>query len=278
MTAATYRKRHGSGHTYTLDGVPKIKGVTTMMRGLSGPPESYFTSFTAGFAVDNWDRLATLPPSERLKEIAGATKARFEGAAVRGTAVHKLAEALAHGEEVAVPEHLAGHVEACIAFLDDYHVQPIATEAALFSRRHQYAGSADLFATAVRPLSGTRVTILADWKTNASGPWGSVAFQLAGYRYADFMLSGDGGPDSDEVPVPEVDECWCIWLRADGYDVYVMDATPEIHRQLLYIDQARMADEACRSYKGDALPHPETVRAVRLADIVTAVIEDEAVA
>jgi hypothetical protein len=270
MTAATYRKRHGSGHTYTLDGVPKIKGVTLMMKGLSGPPESYFTNFTGGYAVDHWDRLASLPPSERLKEIAGATKARFEGAAVRGTAVHKLAEQLTHGGEVAVPEHLAGHVEACITFLDDYHVQPIATEAALFSRRHQYAGSADLFATAVKPLSEARITILADWKTNASGPWGSVAFQLAGYRYADFMLSGDGGPDSEELAVPEVDECWCIWLRADSYDVFPMEVTPAIHRQLLYIDQARQADEACRMYRGDALPHPETVRTVRLAPAETA--------
>lgn len=267
MTADTFRRKYGSGHSYTLDGEPRIKGVTTMMKGLGGPPESYFTKYTAGHAVDNWDRLAGLPPSERLEEIAGATKARFSAAAVRGTAVHKLAEALTKGEEVAVPDHLRGHVEACIQFLDDYQVQLIVTEAALFSRRHKYAGSADLFGTAVKPLAEDRTRILADWKTNASGPWGSVAFQLAGYRYADFMLSGDGGKDSEELAVPEVDECWCIWLRADGYDVYLMDATPEVHRQLLYIDQCRMADEMCRQYKGDALPHPDTVRRVRLADV-----------
>jgi len=267
VTATTFRRKYGSGHSYTLDGEPRIKGVTTMMKGLGGPPESYFTKYTAGHAVDNWDRLAGLPPSERLEEIAGATKARFSAAAVRGTAVHKLAEALSKGEEVAVPDHLRGHVEACIQFLDDYHVQPIVTEAALFSRRHKYAGSADLFGTAVKPLAEARTRILADWKTNASGPWGSVAFQLAGYRYADFMLSGDGGKDSEELPVPEVDECWCIWLRADGYEVYPMDATPEVHRQLLYIDQCRLADEMCRQYKGDALPHPDTVRLVRLADV-----------
>jgi hypothetical protein len=267
MTATTFRRKYGSGHSYTLDGEPRIKGVTTMMKGLGGPPESYFTKYTAGHAVDNWDRLAGLPPSERLEEIAGATKARFSSAAVRGTAVHKLAEALAKGEEVAVPDHLRGHVEACIQFLDDYQVQPIVTEAALFSRKHKYAGSADLFGTAVKPLAEARTRILADWKTNASGPWGSVAFQLAGYRYSDFMLSGDGGKDSEELPVPEVDECWCIWLRGDGYDVYPMDATPEIYRQLLYIDQSRLADEMCRQYKSDALPHPDTVRLVRLADV-----------
>ena len=595
MTATTFRKRYGSGHSYTLDGEPRIKGVTTMMKGLGGPPESYFTGYTAGFAVDNWDRLAGLPLSQRLAEISGATKARFTAAAVRGTAVHKLAEALSKGEEVAVPDHLRGHVESCIQFLDDYDVQVTVTEAALFSRRHKYAGSADLFGTAVKPLAEARIRVLGDYKglaldtpiptpggwstmgallpgdrvfdsagrpcavtakssvhyrrcyrirfddgssvvcddehlwlttsgrlaaryktstavrtteeirrtlklygqchhrvqvagplnlpeadlpvhpyilgcwlgdghtaegritsadpevferlsgcgyglgasppsarcptrtvyglrtqlrksgllghkaipgiylragreqrlsllrglmdtdgswnstrqqavyastdkalalsvrelalslgqravlhiaastgfgltveayqvtftpaglnpfalsrkagkvavrsetrsrrrvitavedmltvptqcitvdspdgtylcteamipthnTTASGPWGSVAFQLAGYRYADFMLSGDGGQDSEELPVPEVDECWAIWLRADGYDVYPLQVDRDVHRQLLYIDQCRIADEECRHYKGDALPHPDTVRRVRLAD------------
>jgi hypothetical protein len=266
MTATTFRRKYGSGHSYTLDGVPKVKGVTTMMKGLGGPPESYFTETTAGYAVDNWDRLATLPPSERMKEIAGATKARFTSAGIRGTAVHNLAEPLAHGEEVDVPDHLRGHVEACIQFLNDYDVEVIATETALFSRKNKHAGSADLWIWVTLP-SGKRIRVLGDWKTNAKGPWGSVAFQLAGYRYSEFRLSGDGGKDSEEVPVPEVDECWAIWLRADGYDVCPMHVTPEVYRELLYIDQCRLADEACRNYKLDSPPRPETVRKVRLADV-----------
>ncbi len=266
MTATTFRRKYGNGHSYTLDGVPRIKGVTTMMKGLGGPPESYFTETTASYAVENWDRLGALSPLERAREIAGATKSRFESAAVRGTAVHKLAEPLANGETVSVPDHLRGHVESCIAFLDDYDVEVIATETALFSRKHRYAGSGDLWAWVTLP-SGKRIRVLGDWKTNAKGPWGSVAFQLAGYRYADIMLSGDGGTDSEELAVPEVDECWAIWLRADGYEVYPMHVTPEVHRQLLYIDQCRLADEACREYKLDALPKPETVRRVRLQDV-----------
>jgi hypothetical protein len=266
VTATTFRRKYGSGHSYTLDGVPKVKGVTTMMKGLGGPPESYFTKTTAGYAVENWDRLAALSPLARAEEIAGATKARFDSAAVRGTAVHKLAEPLTHGEEVHVPDHLRGHVEACVQFLDDYQVEVIATETALFSRRHKYAGSGDMWIWVTLP-SGKRIKVLGDWKTNAKGPWGSVAFQLAGYRYADVMLSGDGGKDSVELPVPEVDECWAVWLRADGYEVFPMHTSPEVHRELLYIDQCRLADEKCREYKLDALPHPETVRKVRLADV-----------
>ena len=262
MTGQTFRRNYGGGHTYTLDGVPRIKGVTTMMRGLKGPPESYFTETTAGYAVDNWDRLTELPPSERLKEIAGATKQRFTAAGVKGTAVHKLAEKLIKGEEVTIGEQVKGYVEACVQFLDDFDVQPLLTEPALFSRQHQYAGSADFFATAVK-ADGATVRVLGDYKTGASGPWGSMAFQLAGYRYADFYL-GAGG---QELPVPEVDECWIVWLRADGYDAVPMDVTPQIHRQLLYIDQCRLADEECKNYRHDALPRPEATRKFRLEEV-----------
>jgi hypothetical protein len=267
MTAATYRRAYGSGHSYTLDGEPRIKGVTTMMRGLKGPPESYFTTTTAGYAIDHWDRLAGLPPSERLKEIGDATKTRFTAAGIRGTRVHRYAEQLARDEEVQVPDEIRGHVEACCQFLDDYHIGVIATEPALFSRKHRYAGSADLFATAILPGTTQRIHGLWDYKTSASGPWGSVAFQLSAYRYADFMLDGDGGKDSAEQPLPPVDQCFAVWLRGDGYDVYPVDTSPDILRQLLYIDQSRLADDECRHYKGDALPHPDQIRKLRLQEV-----------
>lgn len=259
MTSDTYRKNFASGHGYWLDG-QRVIGVTTMMRGLKGPPETYFTETTAGYAVDHWDDLAKLPPSERIKDIAGATKRRFTGAGIRGTAVHQIAEQLIHGEEVAVPDDLRGRVEACCQFLDDYDVQPTLVEPALFSRRYHYGGSADFFATAAKPHQEQRVRVLGDWKTSASGPWGSMAFQLAGYRYADFYLDEDG----EEQPVPEVDECWIVWLRDDGYDVVPMEVTPEVHLRLRYINQCRIADEECRNYKGDPLPKPDTVRRLLL--------------
>lgn len=267
MTETTFRRKWGSGHSYTLDGVPRIKGVTTMMKGLGGPPESYFTEYTAGYALDNWDELAQLPPAERLKKIAGATKARFNSAAVRGTEVHKLAERLSHGEEVPVPDHLRGYVNSAVQFLDDYDVKADCTEVALFSRKHKHAGSADAFGSAQKPGELLRTSILWDWKTTAKEPWGSVAFQFAGYKFSEFRLSGDGGKDSEELPVPPVDECWAVWLQPDRYEVFPMHVDKDVYNQLLWIDQCRLADEACREYKLDALPHPETVRKVRLADV-----------
>lgn len=267
MTDTTFRRKYGNGHSYTLDGVPRIKGVTTMMKGLGGPPESYFTEFTAGYAVDNWKRLSDEPVAARLKEIAGATKARFNSAAVRGTEVHKLAERLSHGEEVAVPDHLRGYVKSACQFLDDYDIQADCTEVALFSRQYKHAGSADMFASAQKPQELLRTNVLLDWKTTSKEPWGSVAFQFAGYKFSEFRLSGDGGRDSEELPVPPVDECWAVWLQPDRYEVFPMHVDEDVYNQLLYIDACRQADEACREYKLDALPHPETVRRFRLQEI-----------
>src|SRR5258706_8807775 len=123
VTKTTFRRAYGSGHSYTLDAEPRIKGVTTMMRGLPKNLEKYFTEYTAGFALDNWDRLAGLPPPQRVKEMAGATKQRFEAAGAKGTAVHKLAERLAKGEEVIIPDHIPRPLEACLHLPDHYDIE-----------------------------------------------------------------------------------------------------------------------------------------------------------
>src|SRR5260370_29974597 len=150
-----------------------------MMRALNGPPESYFTKTTAGYAVDNWDRLTELPPSARLEEIAGATKKRFTAAGLKGTRVHKLAEQLAKGGEDVIPDDIRGHVEACVQFLDDYDIETLHTEPALFSRRYKYAGPADLFCTPQKPHPTARTRALAAYRTPPPDPWGSVAFHLS---------------------------------------------------------------------------------------------------
>lgn len=238
------RKNHGGGHSYYL-GERKLDGVTTVLsKGLPKPALVQWAANTAAaLAVDEWDTLAELPPSERLKRISKAPNAARDAAAVKGTRVHALADKLANGHEVAVPEDIAGHVDACVKFLDDWEVRPILTECPVYHDTYLYAGTFDLIAW----VDG-KVWLL-DWKTNKSGPFGEVAFQLAAYRHATHCLR----PDGDVAPLPAIDECGVVWIRSDGYDLYPYHADQGVFRQFLYIQQSARAATECRDYRGDAL-------------------------
>jgi hypothetical protein len=244
----TARRNHGRGHSYLLDGA-KVSGVTTLLSG--GLPKPALVDWAArtvaGYAVDRWDELGERPVSERLRELERAHRAERDAAAVRGSRVHALADPLSRGDEVDVPDELAGHVEACVRFLDDWAVEPIAVERPVFSRRHRYGGTFDLVADL-----GDGHRWLLDWKTNKSGPFGDTAFQLAAYRYAEFYLDDDGA----EVPMPPIDQCGVVWLRADGYELYPYEANAMVFREFLYIAQVSQAATRARDYRGEALPAP----------------------
>lgn len=241
----TKRRNHGRGHSYILDG-EKVPGVTTLIG--KGFPKTALVNWAAKTvaekAVDEWDVLAEMTPTERLRELEKAHNAVRDSAALRGTRVHTLAHALTEGEEVEVPDELAGHVESCVRFLDEWEVEPLVVERPVFSRKYKYGGSPDLIAR----VRGGR-TWLFDWKTNSKGPYGDMAFQLAGYRFAEFYLDDDGR----EQPMPPIDDVGVVWLRADDFDVYPFEAGPDVFRQFLYIAQVAQAADACRDYKGDAL-------------------------
>lgn len=241
----TKRRNHGRGHSYLLDG-EKVTGVTTLISG--GFPKTGLIDWAArtvaAKAVDEWDELAALPVSERLRTLEKAHTAVRNAAALRGTRVHTLAHKLTHGEQVEVPEELAGHVAACVRFLDEWEAEPIFTERPVFSRQHLYGGSPDLVAR----LRDGRVWLL-DWKTNAKGPYGDMAFQLAAYRYAEFYLDDDGQAQD----MPPIDEAGVVWLRADGYDLFPFQADEAVFHQFLYIAEVSRAAQDCRDYKGEPL-------------------------
>lgn len=244
------RKDHGRGHSYVDAHGVKVPGVTTILG--DGVPKpalvNWAANVTAEYAVDNWDRLSTLTPSAKLKEL---TKARFadrDAAAKRGTEVHGLAERLIHGEEVDVPDELAGHVESYVDFLDRFHVEPVLVEFVVVSHAYGWAGTADLVADF--PTLGKR--LLCDIKTNRSGVFGETAWQLAGYRYADAYVD----QDNTERPMIEVDGCAVIHVRADGFDLYPMRVGPQQLREFRYVQQVARACAHSRDYVGDAITPP----------------------
>lgn len=240
------RKNHGRGHSYYLDG-DKLTGVTTLLS--AGVPKpalvNWAANVTADYAVDHFDELADMSPSLRLKALKDARFADRDAAAHRGTQVHQLAEQLIAGEEVDVPEHLAGHVESYVQFLNDFDPQPVLVEAVVVSRRHLWAGTLDLVADF--PTLNQR--LLCDVKTSRSGVFGETAWQLAGYRYADQYLHPDG---TERAMIP-VDGCAVIHVRADGYSFVPMQVGPEQLRELRYIQEVGAAVERSREYVGEAI-------------------------
>jgi hypothetical protein len=244
--AQTYRKEFGKGHIYILDG-QRVPGATTVLGALPKPLAKWGAEKVAELAVNEWSRLGRLPIAARLKELESAPWRDLDQAAVKGTTVHRHAEALAHGETLTLPGDVAGYVKACRAFFDGWSVCPVLTEVAVFSRRNHYGGSPDLIADLA---DGKRW--LLDYKTGKS-IWGDTGLQLAAYRYADFYLDESGS----EQPIPEVDECGVIWLRPDGtFELHPYTANRSVLHVFLALKEVYLAQDDIKSYQGPSLAAP----------------------
>jgi hypothetical protein len=212
----------GRGHGYKIDG-QKVDGVTTLIKGgMPKPALMYWSARTvAEYVADNLDQVVGMGHMGRASIVAALKEipwTRRDEAGAKGTEVHGYAERLARGEEVEVPEHIVGHVESAVEFLDDYRVEAIRLEAPIGSRRWRYAGTCDLLADVTLP-DGQRVRAVLDYKTAGSGIWPDVALQLAAYRNAEIYLDSDGNEQSiADLGLSET--AYAVWLRADGYDVY----------------------------------------------------------
>lgn len=278
------RRNYGRGHGYALNG-QKVPGVTTIINdGLPKPALVGWAAKTiAEYVADRLDQADGHVLADQLVDDLGEL-ARTKGkpwpdklsrtklaellkgihyedrdqAAKRGTEVHALAERLARGEEVDVPEPLTGHVDAYLAFLDDWRPTDAHLEVTVASVKHRYSGTLDMIAT----LPGLGRCLL-DIKTSRSGPFGEVALQLAGYRYAEFAVI-----DGETVPMPDIDWCGVIWVRADDYDLYPFEAGPAEFRTFLYCQQVGMflaaqdpRNDSGRAVKGAAITPDQALEA-----------------
>lgn len=252
------RRNTGRSHAYYDGDGQRVPGVTTLMdEGVPKPAlVGWAANSTAEYAIDNWDRLADLPPSVRLKELQGARWAVKDKASNRGTAVHLLAERLVHGESVDVPEELLGYVQSYARFLDEWQVQPVLVEFVVVDYTNGYAATGDLIADLTMPDEPEPVRWLLDLKTSRSGIFGETALQLAGIRHAEFLV----GEDGDDEPMPEVDRAGGIHVRADGYSLVPIEAGPDQHRDLLYVQQVGRFVGASRELVGQPLDPPGEAR------------------
>lgn len=254
------RRQHGRNHSYYLDG-QKLPGVTTILSdGLAKPAlMAWGINTVAGYAVDNWDELGDLKPSQRLDALKKSPYADRDAAAKRGTEVHRLAEQLANGEEVTVPEELAGHVDSYVKFLDEHQPEPVLLETACVAiTKWPYAGTFDGifdFPHRAGALGQPGERLLVDIKTARSGVFPDNALQLCAYRNATHYARPEDGWELH--PMPEVDGCAVIHVRADGYDLVPVETGAEVYRAFLYAREMwRWANETSKTVVGEAIAPP----------------------
>ncbi|WP_226353079.1 hypothetical protein [Pseudonocardia sp. ICBG601] len=260
-TGPVRRRAYGRGHRYEDANGLKVPGVTTILSdGIPKPALiNWAANATAEAAVDRWDELAALPPSKRLTALQKARYADRDTAANRGTEVHALAERYLQGEQIEIPDAVAGHVESYIAFVDDWAPTPVLVEAVVVSHTHGYAGTLD----AVVDLPG-HGRALIDIKTSRSGIFGETALQMAAYRYADVYVDLDGA----EQPMPAVDAVFGLHIRADGYSLHPITAGPAEHRTFLYAQQvAHFTTTGSKELVSAPLAPPRQVRRRRLEEV-----------
>ncbi|GAA4681222.1 hypothetical protein [Phytohabitans rumicis] len=257
-------KKHGANHSYVDDeaGGERIAGVTGLVGdGLPKPNlMNWHAEATAAYAIDNWDTLAKLTPSARMQKLKGGRYESRDAAAKKGKQIHTLAERLIAGQQVKPPDEIAGHVFACVDFLNDFDLRSVHVEAVVYSETHRHAGRLDIIADVQLPDipeydhiprgEDGYSRMLGDWKSGRTGIFGDVALQLAPYRFSEFMIL----PDGTVTDMPEVDFVAGIWLRADGgYELRPLVCEYEQYRDFLYVKEVARIQTSLRDLVGEPI-------------------------
>jgi hypothetical protein len=238
-----------SNHTYRLDGKP-VPGVTTILGVLDKPAIPKWAAKTvAEWVADNPDAIEVLRESGRnalvttLKDVPWQAR---DKAAERGSTLHDFAEQLLNGTELDIadiPEALVPVLENAITFLDDWQIEPLLVEAPCASRTDWWAGTLDLVADYVHPVTKQPGRAVWDWKTGKA-LYPEYAWQFAAYGHAEFT-----GLNGAEQPMPSgISAAFGVQIRADGYDVAPMAYSDEVYAEFVAI---RRAYDVVKAGRGD---------------------------
>lgn len=182
-----------------------------------------------------------------IKFLKGTPYAKRDAAADLGTEVHAAVEAYSLGKPMPPWSPLvAPYMLAFEKFLADFAPTFTATEASVYNRSQQYAGTLDAIATLALPLQESPIIALLDVKTG-KGVYPEVGLQLAAYRYAEFI----GLPDGSEAPMPQVDGGLCLHLTPEGYRLIEVRADDEVFKAFLFAREVfRFCTETSKSVLG----------------------------
>lgn len=232
-------------HRYTLDGKP-VPGVTTILGVLDKPAiPKWAAGQVAEYVADNpngVEELRKLGRGPMVQALKGIPWQKRDDAGVRGNVLHDYAEQLLNGEEIEVADEHVPVMEHALAFMEEWHIEPVLVEAACASRKDWWAGTLDLIARYRHPVTGHRGTAIFDWKSGKA-LYPEYAWQFNAYAHAEFY-----GLDGDEHPMPACDDAFGVQIRPDGYDVAPFAFGPHIYEEFVAI---RRAFDIAKRGRGD---------------------------
>lgn len=258
--AERFRKDGPNGRMYGW-GDETFHSVTTILSALGKPwLGAWAAKMVAEYAVEyraEWD---ALPKAGAIRLLKGAPWEKRDAAGDLGTAVHDAIEAAVLGQTPPpYPDDVAARMAHWDRFLADYRPTWLASEAAVFSRKNQYAGTLD----GIAEIGGE--TLLLDVKTSKD-VYPEYALQLAAYRHAEFL----GLPDGTEAEIPATDGAAVLHITPTDYRLIRVRTDEEVFRYFLYIAQAhRWQKEASKTAILDPVPIP-----VSTADVITKTIRE----
>lgn len=207
-----------------------VPSVTTIIGGGIPKPAlaPWNAKMVAEFAVDNSDSWLNLDRDDAIDLLKRSPFRKTKKAADHGSLVHTALEAFGNGAEEIPTLPDKSHrkqYEGALQFLRDFEVEPVYTEFTVFSREHEYAGTADLLGPVTFPAemlldSKPRPTCIIDYKTGKA-IYPEFAVQLTSYARGDFIADGASGM---ELPLPEIDYLIVVRpKRRGGYEAKVYE-------------------------------------------------------
>lgn len=165
-------------------------------------------------------------------------KAAWEAKAELGTRIHAHAHAHVTGRPIPPDPEVAPFIAQYLQFLTDWQVDPArhveASETTVLSRRHEYAGTGDVWLHLPGfGARGRRGLVLVDIKTSLTKPATAIypeqELQLAGLRYAESAVL----VDDTEVKVPRFAAAAILNLRQTSHALIPLPADKAAHAAFL---------------------------------------------
>lgn len=213
-----------------------VPSVTTIIGGGIPKPAlaPWNAKMVATFAVDHRESWEGLDREDAIDLLKRSPFRHTKKRAEEGTIVHAALDAHAAGvvDPADIPtlldKALQKQVEGALQFLRDFDVRPGWTEATIFSREHEYAGTTDVVGDVTFPpemfISPQDATCIIDYKTGKA-IYDDYLVQLIAYARGEFIGTPGTG---EEIELPEIDYCIVVRpKRRGGYEARVYKPTEE---------------------------------------------------